>query len=54
MFKQEILKRVEEREFEKRCIKVLICPNCGNDLIIGFDGSSYLKCEDCENIYTQQ
>ena len=29
----EIVKRVEEKEFTARCIKAGVCPTCGEDLI---------------------
>lgn len=30
--REQILKRVEEKEFIKRCIAVHVCPECGKDL----------------------
>ena len=32
MDKQEIIKKVEEREFNIRCVKAGICPHCGGNL----------------------
>ena len=32
MDKQEIIKKVEEREFNIRCINACICPHCGLNL----------------------
>ena len=32
MDKKEIIKKVEEREFNIRCINAGICPHCGDNL----------------------
>lgn len=32
--RMEILNKVAELEFEKRCIAVNVCPKCGTDLVI--------------------
>lgn len=38
MEKAEILKKVKQREYEKRCVNVKICPECGGNLVTGEDG----------------
>jgi hypothetical protein len=32
MTRDEILKKIEEKEYVKRCLAVNICPACGRDL----------------------
>jgi len=34
MTKEEILAKVEEREYENRCVNAKICPKCGGNLSI--------------------
>ena len=36
--RQEILERVKEREFKKRCVDAAICPECGGNLSQKDDG----------------
>ncbi|KKN33244.1 hypothetical protein LCGC14_0805830 [marine sediment metagenome] len=38
--KAEILKKVKQREYEKRCVNVRICPICGQDLVCMCEGES--------------
>ena len=45
--KAEILKRVEQREYEKRCVMARICPYCGEDLAISNDCLSSGICKRC-------
>lgn len=46
MRKVEILKKVKQREYEKRCIDVRICPECGGDLVDGDDDRDHI-CKAC-------
>lgn len=50
MYKDEILKKVEQREYEKRCVNVRICPKCGGDLTTSdHSGDEYVdkECKVC-------
>ena len=48
MTKDEILARVEGREFEKRCVDVNICRKCGGNLSFEDDGGQTIKtCVPC-------
>jgi len=48
MIKDEILAKVEKREFEKRCVDVGVCPKCGGNLSIENDGHLMDKvCKPC-------
>lgn len=33
MKEDEILKKVEQREYEERCVAAKICPKCGGNLV---------------------
>ena len=50
MTKDAILKKVEKREqqkaFVERCLRVRICPDCGDDLVEE-DAFMVLECESC-------
>ncbi len=37
MEKSKILKKVEQREYEKRCVNVRVCPKCGQTLVSAYD-----------------
>lgn len=37
MDKAEILKKVEQRKYEKHCVNFRICPKCGQDLVFAHD-----------------
>lgn len=48
MERSKILKKVEQREYEKRCVNVRICPTCGQDLVSAYDGDSADRvCKAC-------
>lgn len=48
MNKEEILRKVEQREYEKRCVDAGICPECGADLSIDGDDNLLDKvCRPC-------
>jgi hypothetical protein len=60
--KNSILQKVREKEFEQRCIKVAICPKCGEDLKLynvfhlnslnkSSRGCHEGKCNKCNKIY---
>ncbi len=44
MTKDEILARVEKREFEKRCVDANICPTCGGNLSMDRDAPVCASC----------
>jgi len=51
--KREILEKVEELEYERRCIKHKICPDCGgilsdyDSLFFKSSSTPKLQCDDC-------
>jgi hypothetical protein len=51
-----ILKKVEEKEFEDRCIRARICPFCGDTLkvIEGLISAEALQCtgKQCRKYFT--
>lgn len=49
MDRREILKRVKEKEFVKRCIAVGICSECGIDLVDIESSSSSWVSLACDN-----
>lgn len=53
MTKQEILEKVEAKEFKHRCLNLDICPKCGGDLDprINDEGSVDKVCDDCGMLY---
>ena len=53
MTKQEILEKVEAKEFKERCLAVDICPKCGEnlDIEVNDEGSVDKTCDDCNMTY---
>ncbi len=50
--KSEILEKVKELEYKKRCVNVRICPTCGQDLVSAFNGSSIDRvCKACNQCW---
>lgn len=48
--KETLLLMVEQREFEKRCLNVNLCPKCGKDLSVGIgqaDADVIKVCKHC-------
>jgi len=52
MNREEILKKVEEVEYERKCIATGICPACGGDLeSYEIDYRRCYRCRECSTIY---
>ena len=45
MTKDEILEKVKQREYEKRCVDANVCPTCG--LNLGYDDDNNKVCRRC-------
>jgi hypothetical protein len=55
MTKNEILMKVEDKEFQKRCFAAGVCHKCGGDLRcteVWEDGGIDKVCEECGMKYT--